>query len=239
MAVWRRPVSQRRSIKKKATGVKKYQYRTSRPLTTYGNISPHRGIFGFGSAYRTKLRYCENIVLQSVSGGIGKNVFALNSLYDPNVTGTGHQPFYFDQLAAIFTKYTVYGAKIKVTFSCTTETAATSSFVVGVAGNTSTSFYTDPQTAMEDNHGKWTNVNGRNGNSGTRTLSLDFDPKRDLNLRPDQASLSSPVTADPVVIFYATCWISDLQSTGTTNCNISVEIVYDCEFSGNIATASS
>lgn len=35
--------------------------------------------------------------------------FRLNSLYDPDLTGTGHQPYGFDQMAALFNRYRVYG----------------------------------------------------------------------------------------------------------------------------------
>lgn len=35
--------------------------------------------------------------------------FNMNSLYDPDLTGTGHQPYGFDQMAALFNRYRVYG----------------------------------------------------------------------------------------------------------------------------------
>lgn len=35
--------------------------------------------------------------------------FNLNSLYDPDLTGTGHQPYGFDQMAALFNRYRVFG----------------------------------------------------------------------------------------------------------------------------------
>lgn len=38
----------------------------------------------------------------------------LNSLYDPDQTGTGHQPYGFDQMAALFNRYRVYGVSYKV-----------------------------------------------------------------------------------------------------------------------------
>jgi len=41
-------------------------------------------------------------------------VFGLNSLYDPDVTFTGHQPLLFDQMAALYSNYCVYDAKVMV-----------------------------------------------------------------------------------------------------------------------------
>lgn len=48
--------------------------------------------------------------------GPGKQSFnwAANNMYDPNVSGTGHQPMYFDQMCALYNHWTVIGAKIVV-----------------------------------------------------------------------------------------------------------------------------
>lgn len=40
--------------------------------------------------------------------------FNLNSLYDPDQTSTGHQPYGFDQMAALFNRYRVYGVSYQV-----------------------------------------------------------------------------------------------------------------------------
>lgn len=50
--------------------------------------------------------------------------FRANSVYDPNLTGVGHQPMGHDQLAALYDKYRVYNAKIVLTAACNTGYAA-------------------------------------------------------------------------------------------------------------------
>lgn len=40
--------------------------------------------------------------------------FNLNSLFDPDQTGSGHQPYGFDQMAALFNRYRVYGCSYSV-----------------------------------------------------------------------------------------------------------------------------
>ncbi len=47
----------------------------------------------------------------------GVTTWSLNSLFDPDVTGTGHQPMQYDQLTGIYRKYQVYGAKVQLEFS--------------------------------------------------------------------------------------------------------------------------
>lgn len=80
--------------------------------------------FGYGSAKNflskrgySKHVYCETIALTS---GTETNVavynFSANSLYDPNVTGVGHQPMGRDEVAALYQNYHVSGGEIEVTY---------------------------------------------------------------------------------------------------------------------------
>lgn len=59
-------------------------------------------------------KYRELVQLSTAAGGMGRYSFSCNGMFDPNLTGTGHQPMYFDQLSALYNHYTVIGAKIKV-----------------------------------------------------------------------------------------------------------------------------
>lgn len=60
-----------------------------------------------------KLRYQETFT-PSVITAFDVNQWRGNSLFDPNFTGTGAQPNYFDNYAGIYAAYTVYGSKIRV-----------------------------------------------------------------------------------------------------------------------------
>jgi len=71
-----------------------------------------------------KLRYYEqNIQLDPTAGLAGWYYFRANDLYDPNYTGTGHQPMGFDQWMAFYNKFTVLGSKITCTFFNNNTTA--------------------------------------------------------------------------------------------------------------------
>jgi hypothetical protein len=48
-----------------------------------------------------------------------KWTFRVNSLYDPDKTGIGHQPLYFDQYAAMYNKYHVTSGDIRVNMTNT------------------------------------------------------------------------------------------------------------------------
>lgn len=59
--------------------------------------------------------YTEVVSVSLTAGtGLGKYTFVCNGLFDPNLTGTGTQPLYFDQLANIYNHYTVTSSFIEV-----------------------------------------------------------------------------------------------------------------------------
>lgn len=58
-----------------------------------------------------KLKYAEYITMTNVAGQ-GSYVFAMNGLYDPNITGTGHQPMAYDEWSAFYDQYQVLSSKI-------------------------------------------------------------------------------------------------------------------------------
>jgi hypothetical protein len=75
----------------------------------------------FPTQLRRKLRYSSiATVTGSATVGLLGNVqkYSLNSLFDPDVTGVGHQPYAFDQLCTStgpYSRYKVIGCKVKVT----------------------------------------------------------------------------------------------------------------------------
>lgn len=76
---------------------------------------------GFPKTLKFHHRYVETFSL-TASGTAGIYRMNANGMYDPNYTGTGHQPMYFDQLSAIYNHYTVIGSKITYRITPTAET---------------------------------------------------------------------------------------------------------------------
>lgn len=74
-------------------------------------------IGGFPNSRTVTLRYVEDFSLNpGASPSLSTQVFRINNLDDPNYTGVGHQPMYYDNYKAIYTKYRVNYATI--TFVC-------------------------------------------------------------------------------------------------------------------------
>ena len=62
---------------------------------------------------RVKLVYNEVITMTNVSG-VGNYIFRLNSLFDPNFTGVGHQCLGYDQWIQFYNSYEVHASSIKI-----------------------------------------------------------------------------------------------------------------------------
>jgi len=86
--------------------------------------------FVFPIKLKARLRYSEAITLTTGAAGIAAvNQFRLNGLYDPNLTGTGHQPLGYDQITPLYNKYKVNACRLIVFW---TTPGATSDLVTFV-----------------------------------------------------------------------------------------------------------
>lgn len=72
---------------------------------------------GFPKKLLMTHKYVDTFTLTQSSGGNSFYVMSCNGLYDPNITGTGHQPLYFDQLTTLYNHYVVIGAKCTFKFT--------------------------------------------------------------------------------------------------------------------------
>lgn len=84
--------------------------------TFYSSLT--NGRFGFMPPRKlVELRYRDYVAMGSiVTGAATVYVFRLNSIFDPDRTGTGHQPYGHDTLALMYNRYRVNAVKYKVTF---------------------------------------------------------------------------------------------------------------------------
>lgn len=118
--------------------------------------------FGIGFPRRLKIthKYADNFTLTNTAGAGVFYLFSCNGLYDPNISGTGHQPSYFDNLAAIYNHYTVIASRIKI--SVTTATTQSCPVNVGCFLNDDTSVAGSFLAALEQpsSKGQLLQVNG-------------------------------------------------------------------------------
>lgn len=88
--------------------VRKYPTRTRGPRTMV------RTGLGFPRKMTMTLRYVDHFIITSTTGIMQTQRFSANGLFDPDITRTGHQPMYFDQVMSLYNHYHVIGSVIEV-----------------------------------------------------------------------------------------------------------------------------
>lgn len=143
----RRRTFKRRSFKRKSYASKRRTFRI--PRSPPGQALPNQII--------CKMRYSEEISVNPTIGGVTAYVFRANSLYDPNLTGTGHQPSPYDQMKLFYKKFKVIGSKITARPILTDTSYETFNAYAGIINSkTSADYatYTNVSNLLESKWGK-------------------------------------------------------------------------------------
>jgi hypothetical protein len=81
---------------------------------------------------RVRLKYRDELFPTTTSGSVYHYVYRGNNIYDPDLTGTGHQPMGFDQWAALYSQFQVISSSCKLQGTDTSSTSAPSTLVVSL-----------------------------------------------------------------------------------------------------------
>lgn len=183
--------------------------------------------FGFPNSIITKLRYSEVTSINSTTGSLAKYNFSSNNVYDPNVTGTGHQPLYYDTYASIYDQYVVIGSKIHVTFM---PKSTTLNAIVGITGDDEGSTTTTFDTLCESNN----TVSGVCGPVGSEQtmMTMTFEPQEmfGVDAKSDGASQTA-VGSSPSEQWYWQVFSIPQDGISTLAMDIKVLIEYTVKFS--------
>ncbi|AJD07523.1 putative capsid protein [Sewage-associated circular DNA virus-15] len=83
-----------------------------RRVAKHRTVNVNRALQPFAQRYITKMKYSEAYTLNA--GNIWSQIMNLNSIFDPNRTGIGHQPYGHDTLQQIYGRYRVISCKYVV-----------------------------------------------------------------------------------------------------------------------------
>lgn len=115
----------KKATKKKTTYRKKRTYKKRKPAVKVSNSS-RVGIENqlsnktpLPERYKAKFRYAQTVQVSTGSAGVTgtSQRYSLSSMYDPDITGLGHQPYGFDQFDAFYGKYKVDKCKVTLVWS--------------------------------------------------------------------------------------------------------------------------
>lgn len=188
---------------------------------------------GFPDRFRTFLEYTQLQLALISSATSGNYTFSGNSVFDPDTSGTGHQPLYFDQMVAIYNRYRVFASKLKFELL-----SATSSAAISITPTTDSARPTSIDIAWETPYTMEIPISS----SVFRTVRHALMETQKLwgmgSVTQDDV-FSAVFSANPLRQWYWKIWAvsSDGSTSMTLRCNISV--TYDVEFSERISPGQS
>lgn len=212
-----------------------------RARTSSSIVSVPRSVrYAFPEEMVTTLRYVDNITL-SVSLTPSGNIFRMNSLYDPDFTGVGHQPLYFDQLTPIYSRFSTISSKATVIFTAIshdTDVANKGPYQVGIAANAAGGWAANIGSLQEQNRTVAAIMGRDKAGMNVKKLMLDFAPQRDLGIPASEDSNCHTSASNPASPYFIYVYAADIAGT-TSTINANVEIEYRVKCSQQIDVARS
>lgn len=95
---------------------KKYSKRSHKRKYRRRKFKRYKELGILGTKHKVDLVYHDSFALNPTSTNAATYLFSLNGMYDPNITGTGHQPRGFDNLMALYDHYVVIACKAEFKF---------------------------------------------------------------------------------------------------------------------------
>lgn len=223
---------------KKKTYAKKAKKYVKKSYDKTGVVALPKQVQGIPNKMIVHLNYVDTITMGNNLNIIASRTFRCNSLFDPDYTGSGHQPLYFDQLAALYQYYKVNKASISVMANNLSGSGITNNILVGLdILSTDNSIDLDINTIRERAHSKYS------------MLTTQFPMKKlkagwniNKSLIKDADGTAALCTANPALVDYFRIYAMSLDGTtviGTNQISVSVKIKYTAEMYGLVQIAGS
>lgn len=178
-----------------------------------------------GQTFKLTTRYIERqLNFNPGAGGlVAPYVFSMNGLYDPNITGVGHQPIGFDQLVGVmYDHYTVIGAKITVTATNTDTTYPQDLVVFLKDGPTTTTDVTD---MVENGMCKYKTMSPAGSGGCTQKVVLNCNTSKFFGKKVlQEVQFAGTNSANPAEQVYAHVVIAPGAPQDTSSVYVNVQI---------------
>jgi len=215
------------------------QRKKQKPAVKYvsGSITRRSGL---GNKTSCALIYADRYQITGAAAGVPSiQCFRVNSFFDPDFTGIGHQPLGYDQMAALFERYIVTGCKYKITFNNLTANQAG---YVGVQ-------ISDKEVAggvfrniLEQGQCQWEPIAAPGGVS-TVTLTGYVDCPKVMGQTYQEyigdSENGAVVGSNPTDNVWMTVFVADQNISSGPNCTVAVELTMYGQFMGSAQTAES
>lgn len=208
---------------------KKRKYkRKSKTSKSARQLSNNFALPGISPVKVVTLPYHTALSLGSTVGSQQVWSFKMNDIYDPDYTGTGHQPLGHDQWALYYTQYSVIGAKVTAKFSWAGSTLGDNVMVVGVISDDDTSLPTTVSTKQERYPGCYKLMNPKA--VGSTTVTAKFSQKKWFAMKnpTDSHQHIAPMGSSPTLPAYFNVFVQSLDGSTTSSeiaCEVNIQYI--------------
>lgn len=184
----------------------------------------------------TKMRYSEILGWNLVTASATYNYMFQTSVYDPDLTATGHQPLWYDQYANLYQSYRVWGISYKMTFQLENSHTLTLAFITHQSTNTAESNF---NTIMERERKK---VIAINYDIATRPVRGYISVPKVYGMTNKEFvaddGFQSLIATNPAKMAYLVNYMTCKGSSNVTASQV-VELVYHVEFFNRVQIGGS
>jgi hypothetical protein len=193
---------------------------------------------GFPDRLVAVLKYVESNT-HSGSAVPSAQKWAVNSAYDPNNSGTGHQPSFFDSLSAIYGRYFVRHFKVEVEI---VNQLATTALVAVVCYTDQDISANTVEQISESKYARWVNVGINTGGSSVRHISMPWMSSMKLMGTPGleaDDNMYAASGASPADIGWCITRIAAIDGTTTMTAIVKTSIYMEIVFKDLLPQISS
>lgn len=203
-------------------------------LNALPKLSIPRNVLGFPSELVTTVKYSDTYALTSTANAMSaRQYMRLNSINDPDQTGTGHQPLWHDQYAAVYGRYVVLKSRMVANFIAYPNAIATTNpsgpIICGITGDNDASVSSTVTTTLENSVNRM--ISNNLGGKPEVTLTLDYDPKKDLGLSASDDTVAALIGSNPSAQWYGGVFVVETGPASPTTVTVRIDVYYTVRFS--------
>lgn len=194
-----------------------------------------------------KLTYTDTVNLSNSVGALKNHIFHVNNLFDPDFSGIGHQPRYFDTFCgadggtAPYEFYRVFSAKVTAKFiQDNTGVGAICDVGVNIRPSTAAPPITSNEMReQKKNRSKVLSIASGSNNIMTVTNYASIKKILGINDVKDNSQLLAAYSTGPTSLVSADVWMQPVDGASTTSIYARVTIEFICQFTKMNTTAES
>ncbi len=213
--------SSKRRYKKKQRFSRRSRPRFGKNLPMVSRINPRT--FGVSQYLYVKLKYCFQEEISNIGGGLTTHQFRGNSCFDPDFTGIGQQPRYFDEYSAMYRNYRVMATGVKTRYINRTGTVAR----MWTYARADSSVLTTKEDLCELNEGSVFSTDSRRVVAMKRYFTTKgvFGPHMSETFNTRATTGNNPVT-----VWYLNVSILNVDPVGGLDGQLNVDLVFYVRF---------